>query len=40
MQKLIEFIILVFCIAIACGIIVWAVRSENKQPKDQKKKGE
>jgi hypothetical protein len=40
MQKIIEFIILVVCIAIACGIITWAVRSDNKQPKDQKKKGE
>jgi len=40
MQKLIEFIILVFCIATACGIIVWTVRRENKQDKGDKKKGE
>jgi hypothetical protein len=40
MQKLIEFIILVFCIATACGIIVWVVRRENGQTKRQKKKGE
>jgi hypothetical protein len=37
MHKLIEFIILVFCIVTACGIIVWVVQRENKQTKRKQK---
>ena len=41
-MKVIEFLILVICIAAACGIIVWTVRCDNKtnnknnEPKDKK----
>ena len=37
MIKVIEFLILIICITIACGIIAWAVRCENKQTKTKDK---
>lgn len=30
MSKPVEFLILVFCIAAACGLIIWTVRSVSK----------
>lgn len=30
MQKLIEFIILLLCVALACGIIIWSIKADNK----------
>ena len=38
MIRVIEFIILVFCIATACGIITWALLWENKHTKTNKRK--
>lgn len=38
MSKVIEFIILIFCIAAACGIISWLVWSGNKMKQNQKNK--
>ena len=40
MSKPIEFLILVFCIAAACGLIIWTVKSvskSNNSPKKDKK---
>ena len=40
MSRVIEFIILILCIALSTSIIVWTVRCENKthQPPTKKKK--
>ena len=37
MSRPVEFIILILCIAIACGIIVWTVKTVSK-PNDPSKK--
>jgi hypothetical protein len=37
MSKPVEFLILVFCIAAACGLIIWTVKSVSKSNNPPKK---
>jgi hypothetical protein len=37
MARVFEFLILIFCIAVACGIVAWTVRCENKTNNKQRK---